>query len=524
PFQRNRYWLKPATRSTDTGLASAGLTTAHHPLLTAVIELPDGKGHLFTGRLSADDPAWTSEHEIYGAPVLPGTAFVDLLLHAATQVGCNRIDELTHHAFLAIPEQGALQLRLVIEPADGTGRAAFAVYTRPDDTTTAPAWTCHASGSLVTAPEADGESLTAWPPADATPVELSDFYAHFIERGYHYGPLFQGLRSAWRGADAVYAEIALPDGFEPGEYGIHPALLDAALHPGALVPRTGPDGERVVEATGHVRLPFSWSGVALHATGATRLRIRVSEPTPGTVTMAVADAAGAPVMTIGALTMREVDPSRLAEARSALSGAAPLYRVDWQEQDLAGRGPATGSWVLLGDAAVAVALRAAGLDCVRHLDLTVPEGEEIERTHALAAGALAALQDVLADEALADARVLVVLPPETDSPAVGVLVGLVRSAQAEHPDRIVLVHQDGSEASGAALPLALGTGEPEVALSEGTLTVPRLARVVTPDTTTDTPTAVTLDPNGTVLITGGTGTLGSLLAQHLVTTHGIRHL
>ncbi|WP_030248274.1 SDR family NAD(P)-dependent oxidoreductase, partial [Streptomyces sp. NRRL S-350] len=33
-----------------------------------------------------------------------------------------------------------------------------------------------------------------------------------------------------------------------------------------------------------------------------------------------------------------------------------------------------------------------------------------------------------------------------------------------------------------------------------------------------------LDPNGTVLITGGTGTLGSLLAQHLVTTHGIRHL
>jgi acyl transferase domain-containing protein len=33
-----------------------------------------------------------------------------------------------------------------------------------------------------------------------------------------------------------------------------------------------------------------------------------------------------------------------------------------------------------------------------------------------------------------------------------------------------------------------------------------------------------LDPGKTVLITGGTGTLGTLLARHLVTTHGVRHL
>ncbi|MEK8169503.1 SDR family NAD(P)-dependent oxidoreductase [Streptomyces sp. M19] len=31
-------------------------------------------------------------------------------------------------------------------------------------------------------------------------------------------------------------------------------------------------------------------------------------------------------------------------------------------------------------------------------------------------------------------------------------------------------------------------------------------------------------PEGTVLITGGTGTLGRLLAEHLVTAHGVRHL
>ncbi|KOU19635.1 hypothetical protein ADK94_12990, partial [Streptomyces sp. XY593] len=32
------------------------------------------------------------------------------------------------------------------------------------------------------------------------------------------------------------------------------------------------------------------------------------------------------------------------------------------------------------------------------------------------------------------------------------------------------------------------------------------------------------DPDGTVLITGGTGGLGRILARHLVTHHGARHL
>ncbi len=33
-----------------------------------------------------------------------------------------------------------------------------------------------------------------------------------------------------------------------------------------------------------------------------------------------------------------------------------------------------------------------------------------------------------------------------------------------------------------------------------------------------------IDPDGTVLVTGGMGTLGALLARHLVAEHGVRHL
>ncbi|WP_344469861.1 polyketide synthase dehydratase domain-containing protein, partial [Kitasatospora kazusensis] len=506
PFQHERFWLAPSNAGAD--LTAAGLTASDHPLLAAVTELPDGKGHLFTGRISAENPAWTAEHEIYGSPVLPGTAFVDLLLHAADHVGCDQIDELTHHSFLAIPERGALQLRLVIEPTDDTGRSSFAVYTRSDDPTPDTAWTCHATGLLGIRTAADGESLIAWPPTGATPVELGDFYSQFIERGYHYGPLFQGLRAAWRDADSVYAEIALPEGAEPGGYGIHPALLDAALHPGALVPRIGPEGEPIVEQTGHVRLPFSWSGVTLHATGATRLRIRVSEPTPGTVTMAVADPTGAPVMTIGALTMREVDPARLEETRTTRQDVA-LHRIDWCAQDLTDSSPATGPWVVIGDPQTAEALRTAGLDILDHVDLTVTETDEIDRAHALAARTLTALQNILADEDLAHARLLIATRGTPDDLTTATIRGLTRSAQAENPERIVLLATDGTDASHTALPLALSTDEPELALKSGQLLAPRLTKDNTPQPADTSP----LDPQGTILITGGTGTLGTLLAR-----------
>ncbi|WP_033257437.1 SpnB-like Rossmann fold domain-containing protein, partial [Kitasatospora phosalacinea] len=97
--------------------------------------------------------------------------------------------------------------------------------------------------------------------------------------------------------------------------------------------------------------------------------------------------------------------------------------------------------------------------------------------------------------------------------------GLVRSVQSEHPGRVVLLDTDGTEASRAAVDAALATGEPQLALRAGTVYVPRLV-TSPPPTGTDRPTLGT----GTVLLTGGTGTLGRLLARHLVTTHGVRHL
>ena len=153
----------------------------------------------------------------------------------------------------------------------------------------------------------------------------------------------------------------------------------------------------------------------------------------------------------------------------------------------------------------------------------------VAEAHHATARALALLQAWLADDRLASCR-LVVLTQGAIATRAGEAIrdlvhaplwGLVRSGQTEHPDRgFVLIDSDEDEPSQQALAAALATGEPQLALRGGELLVPRLCRVSTPGQGSVRP----LNPLGTVLMTGGTGALGSLLSRHLVERHGVRQL
>ncbi|WP_030247854.1 type I polyketide synthase, partial [Streptomyces sp. NRRL S-350] len=508
PFQRRSYWLKPVT---TTDLGSTGLRPLHHPVLAAATTLPDGT-HLFTGRVSLRQHPWLIDHAVLDAVLLPGAAFVELALHAAQRTGHPHLAELTLQHPLVVPGDAPVEVQVAVGPAESGAHRTVTVHSRPADPTgDDQPWTAHAVGTLTAEAPDRPPVEEAWPPAGATPIPVDDFYPRLAARGYHYGPLFQGLRSAWRRGPELYAEVVLPEGEGgAGEFGIHPALLDASLHASLL--DLGPEG---------IRLPFSWTDVDLHAVGARALRVRLTPTGPESARLDLSDFDGLPVLTVHSLAGRPITAEQLAAVRTV--ARPPLYRVERTVRELTGRTPVTGPWTVIGDDACAEALRAAGVDVLRHLPLATTAADEPDRAHDLGEQALTALREALTDEALADTRVLVATR-DADGLAAAAVQGLTRSAQAENPDRIVLVHLDDTGLR--LLPLALGAtdDEPELSLLDGQLTVPRLARVVTPDTTTDTPTALTLDPNGTVLITGGTGTLGSLLAQHLVTTHGIRHL
>ncbi|KJS58732.1 SDR family NAD(P)-dependent oxidoreductase, partial [Streptomyces rubellomurinus] len=483
-FQRERYWLDAPATGADP--RAAGLTATGHPLLTALLPLPDGDELVLTGLLSVATHPWLADHAVWGTVLLPGTALVELAVHAGDQAGCDVLDELTLQAPLMLPEDGSVQLQLRVGAPDDTGRRPLTVHSRPD---AERPWTRHATGLLAAGAERPDWDLAAWPPAGAQPVDVEGLYSRLAEDGLGYGPAFQGLTALWKRGEELFAEVRLPRELheDAARFGLHPALLDAALHAAAAA---GP---------GQVRLPFSWDRVTLHATGATALRVRLAPEGAEGVSLRVADGAGAPVARVASLLSRPVAEEQLRAARA--EDADPLLAVEWAELPAPAAAPAA-TLVLLGDdaslalpahpdlAALAEAVdRGATVpDAVLvPAAVTDPEQPAPAAVRAATERLLTLLQQWLADERFAAAR-LVLLTRGAVGAAEGEAVrdlvqaplwGLLRSAQTEHPGRFVLLDLDGHPASRAAVAAALATEEDQLALRGGRLLAPRLVRAGT---------------------------------------------
>ncbi|WP_215451754.1 type I polyketide synthase [Streptomyces sp. ATCC 21386] len=535
-FQRERYWLEATAASG--GMAAAGLLSADHPLLGAAVPLADTDGVLFTSRLSVRTHPWLADHGVFGTALLPATALLELAVRAGDQVGCGQVEELTLETPLVIPAQGSVALQLTVGAPDSTGARTLSVHTRPGDTDDM-GWTCHARGLLVpAADETEPADSVTWPPAGAQPVEIDGLYERFAEGGFGYGPAFQGLREVWRLGDDVYAEASLPSEqqAEAAKFGLHPALLDSALH--SLI-------FGVLEGTEQGWLPFSWNGIRLHASGARALRIRLTPVGNNAVSVQATDTAGQPVASIRSLVLRPVSQDQVRAARTAHHD--DLYRLEWPAlPQPAGSGSDT--WAVIGAeapdwAAHGVTRSATDLKALSR-EITegaarptavlahvpaAPEGQgRADAVRHVTGRTLTLVQDWLADSTFADAKLVLVtrggVPTSADGDAPDLTHaaawGLVRSAQTENPGRLVLADLDGTEGSRDALVAAVASGEPQLALREGRAHIARLARVPaaeqsrTPD----------WGRPGTVLITGGTGAIGSVLARHLVAEHGVKRL
>nr|WP_316524362.1 SDR family NAD(P)-dependent oxidoreductase [Kitasatospora sp. K002] len=489
-FQRRRLWLDDGP-SGPREAAGFGQAAAGHPLLGAELRLAESDTVALTGRLSLSTHPWLADHAVADVVLLPGSAFVELAVQAGDRVGGALVEELAIERPLVLPAQGGIQLQVVTGAGDDSGRRPVTVHARTED---GGAWTRHATGVLAPPTAPEPAALEAWPPAGAVPVDLDGSYDRLADQGYGYGPLFRCLRAAWRLGEEVYAELALPEEADPAGFGLHPALLDSALHAIDLL-----DGQDPTVMT----LPFSWEGVTLYAAGASALRLRLTPQSTEQLGLQLFDGAGAPVAVVSALRIRQVTAEQL-NAAAAAPGSGDLYELHWEPVPLAdlqdGTAPDT----------VTVTVDEDGFAPAR-------AGQAGHR-------ALALLQERLTEDRADGAAPLVVVTRGAvavdgapDLAQAGIW-GLVRAAAVEHPDRLVLVDLDEDPASEAALAAAVATGEPELALRAGRAYVPRLADATAGEA------AQAFDAEGTVLVTGGTGSLGRLLARHLVTEHGVRHL
>jgi thioesterase domain-containing protein/NAD(P)-dependent dehydrogenase (short-subunit alcohol dehydrogenase family) len=357
------------------------------------------------------------------------------------------------------------------------------------------------------------------------------------------------LRAAWRRGQEIFAEVSLPEDqrAEASAFGVHPALLDAAFHAVLLGV-----GEGSSDKEDRVHIPFSWSGVSLHASGASSLRASLSPAADGALSVAFFDELGTPVALVGSVAGREVSRELLAAASGAYRDS--LFRIAWTSvphvpavqafedryvllsgngsslsasfqalrqrlrvyPDLRSIGRAIDEREITPEAVLADVSAGTTLDGYEQV---LPDARNVLHS------ALALMQAWLADERLSALRLVFVTEravtvgpgEEVSSLAMTPLWGLVRSAQSENPGRFVLVDLDlhGAELLPMKLGGLLALNEPQLALRGGDVLVPRLAQVTVK--VNGGPSG--REMKGTVLITGGTGGLGALLARHLVVAH-----
>ncbi|UZI32662.1 type I polyketide synthase [Streptomyces sp. VB1] len=508
-FQRDSYWLE---ESPAPDVSSSGLDGVEHPLLGAAAPRPDGRGWLLTGRISLRTHPWLADHTIGDSVLLPGTALVDLATEVSGRVGADRVEELTLAAPLVLAPDADVNLHVETEPLEDGGWAV-AIHSRTSgDDPQGPlesAWTLHASGVLTSGGTPDRPPLPEVRlPDGANAVDTRRLYADLTEGGYRYGPAFRGVTAAWRDGEDVYADLCLPDGLDTTGYGIHPALLDAALH-------------LLVLDAKEMRLPFVWAGVSVRATGATVARARLRPAGPDAVSVVLADPSGAVIAEVASLTLRAFTPTT---ASGAARDHKSLFRLGWSEIsgfDAADAADAADAFGPPGTGAETVAVIGSDFlvatGAVAHRDLAAlersveegavvpsavlvpclrdPDAGVVADAHAATQRVLGLVQQWLASASPVTGSRLVVLTRGATAVgdgegvtdvAMSALWGLLRAAQSEHPGRFVLLDVDDHRRLAGrpgllrtALSAVLHSGEPQLALRGATVSAARLTRHVT---------------------------------------------
>ena len=251
--------------------SAAGIGDADHPLLSAVIEDPQDESLTLTGRLSLSSHPWLADHAVGARSCFPAPPSWSWRSEPRSRSGqrlspsspcrlrCPRRAGRGAAAGLGLgPQRAGSQRELSIHSRPESQDEELGRGSAVDRERQLGCWALRQAPRSSQSPSGPPRAPSQSPSMTSTAL---------LGPGPQYGPAFQGLSAAWKQGEEIYAEASLPEdqAREAARFGLHPALLDAALHAIAL---TGTSQE--------LSLPFAWSDVCLLGAGATRLRVRSS--------------------------------------------------------------------------------------------------------------------------------------------------------------------------------------------------------------------------------------------------------
>ena len=495
-FQRERFWFEPPP-SRGVG---AGLNDTRHALLGGGVDIAGTGISMFTNVVAADEPIWVREHEVMGAVLLPGTAFFEVMRAAGDATGegaCDLSDVLILSPLVLTPGVPA-RLQVTVDGRGSGDARQVQVYSSPEAGD--GEWQLHAEGKLVPARPQASEPV-ALPPREAEPFDVSALYSDLAALGYGYGPTFQGIKEGWHVGEEVWARATLPETVTKSaiRYGLHPALLDSAMHSLLLT-------QRLKNKTGDdLFVPYEAERLSLWEEGLSEIWVRVAAFEMGDgefwASLDIYNADGVNVGRLERLHARRMDRAELR--RLAAAGVDRFqFDVRWQQVDTANV-EVGGSWGLLcpaGDVAWARQVKAdlsrGGIQVIKVADLEDAadldgliclwdaEADDLPQVHELAAKALTLIQETV-DVGFQPPVAWITrnaVGTSADDPVSGIgaapLWGLTRTTRNEYPElalRLIDLGQEEADRKALASALMLDS-EPECALRHGHVLTPQLQR------------------------------------------------
>ena len=337
PFQRERFWVKPAPGGQKTASRSSHGTSSEilHPLLGRRLYVAGSQESRFESDIGQDSPALLGHHRIHETAILPATAYLEMALAAGAAVFKSDhlvVEQVVFQQALILPEEHPKTVQLVMTP-DGAAAASIRIFScAAHETDEEPSWTLHVFGKVGVHEQAQTPAqvdLAAMQARCTEELSGEDYYQRFSEGGIALGS-FRPIAHLWRRDGEALGQIRLSDevGLEAGAYQLHPALLNACFQVlGAAFPATGaqetylPVGIERAAVFGRPG-PDMWSHVSLRPGDGQHAETVVCE-------VRLLDQTGQVVAVIEGLSLKRASREALLRATQERVNDW-LYQVEWQ--------------------------------------------------------------------------------------------------------------------------------------------------------------------------------------------------